>query len=369
MDRFPVITISGTTPAELGTSHGTQLRDRVRRTVEFYLLWFTTQMKLEEQALHATADLFAQALRGFQGGRYAEEITAIASAAGLEPWLLFMLNARTEIVNSSTGAAATANECTSLCCPTHSLLAQNWDWAQELEDLTVVLRIETPERPTILMIAEPGMLGKIGLNAAGVGVCLNLLKPRSAASQHTELAGVPVHVLLRVVLDSSSLECAVEAVADAPRGWASTSVLHCAGSGAAACIELEGAEMHVYRSSVAPLLRTNHFSDGQTLGTPSSVARLERGLALMGAWGEAGGDADAIRNLLADQLGPAGLPICRPFAPDSVLGVDVGTVTTIVVDLEQRTLSYTPGSPLKNAFSTVTCDMSPVASVPYYAYT
>ena len=81
-ERFPRVTISGRTPAELGASHGSQLKVRVRKNVAFYQGWFL-RLGLTERQLRETANLFKASLRRFRNGRYAEEIEAIAAAAGL----------------------------------------------------------------------------------------------------------------------------------------------------------------------------------------------------------------------------------------------------------------------------------------------
>lgn len=343
--RFPHVTISGRTPAELGDSHGSQLKTRVRQCVAFYHGWFL-RLGLTETQLRETANRFKASLRRFQGGRYAEEIEAIAAAAGLQEWKLYMLNARTEIVNSMT--AMVAQECTSLCCPATGLLSQNWDWVHNLEALTVVMRIEQADRAPIVMITEPGIIGKIGLNGNGLGVCLNLLKPTHQASHPTRgLAGVPVHVLLRVVLDSPNLDAAIESVRGAPRGWASTSVLVCMQPGAAAAIELDSDGLAVFYHDASPLLRTNHFVG--RLGSPSSMERFKRGTAILAGWSTMGDLAD-VQRLLADDETETGLPIRRPFTLDVVRGVTVGTITSVIMDLNTKILHYTPGSPCSNTY-------------------
>lgn len=341
---FPHVTISGRTPAELGTSHGLQLKIRVQKCVAFYYSWFLS-LGLTESQLQEIANQFQASLRRFRDGRYAEEIEAIADAAGIDQWKLYMINARTEIVNSST--ALVAQECTSLCCPGTGLLSQNWDWAQDLEALTVVMRIEKVGCAPIIMIAEPGIIGKIGFNGNGLGVCLNLLKPRLQVSRSTRgLAGVPVHVLLRVVLDSSNLDTAIASVRGASRGWASTSVLVCMQTGAAAAIELDSDGLAVFHRDAAPLLRTNHFVGGE--GSPSSMERFRRGTEILTGWNTQGELAD-VRRLLADNFTTKGLPIQRPWCVDSD-GMSIGTVTSIIMDLNRKVLHYTPGSPCNNRF-------------------
>lgn len=50
-----------------------------------------------------------------------------------------------------------------------SYLAQNWDWMEAQKKNPIVLTITQAEKPTIKMVTEAGLIGKIGLNSAGVG--------------------------------------------------------------------------------------------------------------------------------------------------------------------------------------------------------
>ena len=75
------------------------------------------------------------------------------------------------------------------------LLAQNWDWHPDAAASTVVWIVEH-EHGWFATLTEAGMLAKIGLNDAGLGVCLNLLNTTADGG----LDGTPVHLLLRRTL-------------------------------------------------------------------------------------------------------------------------------------------------------------------------
>ena len=63
-----------------------------------------------------------------------------------------------------------------------ALLAQNWDWHPDLSASTVIWIVEHDDS-WFATLTEAGILAKIGLNDAGLGVCLNILAhaPRTAA--------------------------------------------------------------------------------------------------------------------------------------------------------------------------------------------
>lgn len=97
--------------------------------------------------------------------------------------------------------------CTALSWRTDdaSFLAQNWDWQEAQKQNLIVLTIEQSGKPTIKMVTEAGIIGKIGLNSAGVGVCLNAIRLKGM-----DINRLPCHLGLRMVLDSRSREEAVE---------------------------------------------------------------------------------------------------------------------------------------------------------------
>jgi isopenicillin-N N-acyltransferase-like protein len=61
--------------------------------------------------------------------------------------------------------------------------------------------------PKIKMVTEAGMIGKIGLNSAGVGVCFNAIRAKGMNERR-----MPVHLGLRLVLESTYTENAADRV-------------------------------------------------------------------------------------------------------------------------------------------------------------
>ena len=75
---------------------------------------------------------------------------------------------------------------------------------EEQKPSIIILSINQDNFPTIKMVTEAGILGKIGLNSAGVGVCLNAIRTKGL-----DASRMPVHLGLRQVLESSSAKEAV----------------------------------------------------------------------------------------------------------------------------------------------------------------
>ena len=188
------ISLSGS-PQEIGFQHGELLAEEVHHNVDFYRSMFLRNIGDEIRILSA-ARQFKASIRAYKPD-YVTEIDHIALGAGvLEPLWLYALNARTELsmVNG-------LQECTAIVCPKNNLLGQTWDWAQMLEGKFFLMEITFPDGHKILQLCEAGMIGKIGLNNQGLGVTLNYLY-----DEFIDFSTVPIHILLRRILESHTLE-------------------------------------------------------------------------------------------------------------------------------------------------------------------
>ncbi|KAK4505393.1 hypothetical protein PRZ48_003356 [Zasmidium cellare] len=135
---------------------------------------------------------------------YHEEIEGIAHGSGKDVLDIVALNVRTEIMFGCYGNVS--DGCTSFAWKFSegSFLGQNWDWMERQRENLVLLTVEQPGKPTIKMVTEAGIIGKIGMNSAGVGVCLNAIRVGGVG-----VSRIPCHLGLRLALDSGSREEAV----------------------------------------------------------------------------------------------------------------------------------------------------------------
>src|SRR5699024_8294619 len=139
--------------------------------------------------------------------------------------------------------------------PGASVAAQNWDWAV---DFSTLWHINdggaVPGQHRHVGIAEYGMLGKIGLNEAGVGVLRNILKHRADGP-----GGVPVHsVRERLFSWWCRRSEALESIHSAPTS--SSSIITVITAGAAVQVEIAGEAKRERRASADGfLVHTNHF--------------------------------------------------------------------------------------------------------------
>jgi isopenicillin-N N-acyltransferase-like protein len=322
---FPEILLVGDA-RQRGHAHGEQLRDSIHQVLDYY----RTLFRLSDADLRREATEFGHIIKGFSG-EYAQEIESCAAAANLDAVYLYALNSRSEILNNVDVA-----ECTAVMHSGSALLAQNWDWSEALEELVVLIRLQRPDNPTICMLTEPGIIGKIGMNSAGIGACLNILRTTD------RLRGLPVHVLLRAVLDSTSM-AEVRALMNLVNVGKASHVLVGDAAGACLSVEFSGIESFQLEPDGDLLLHTNHYLSESAANTaeafPSTHERLQQAQAMLAADSSPAG----LLAMLRDQS-QGELSICRPYSLSEATGFGrVGSVFTVMMDLAEREMQVYRG--------------------------
>ncbi|MDA0181309.1 C45 family peptidase [Solirubrobacter phytolaccae] len=302
---FPVHRSDEATPAARGEAFGRAMATQVQHTVAVYERMFA------ERGVTPPGTLPPH-----------EEIDAIARGAQVDPAFLRAVNARTEILNG-------ADECS--VQGAGGLLAQNWDWHPDLSASTVIWIVETPST-WFATVTEAGILAKIGLNDAGLGVCLNIL--RTTADGGTD--GTPIHILLREVLTSTKTVDDAIALLTNARVTASSAIT-VATPGDVAHVELSPGGANVIRGAVGA--HTNHFieppkagTDVMALESPTTHQRLEivKSEPLL----------DALRSHAGHPRG-----VCRHVDPQDPWVDRTVTVASVVMNLEKRRLHVAAGPP------------------------
>jgi len=318
--RFPELTISGT-PDERGNAHGVALSAEIEATIDYYATIFKkTSAEIFDRAKH-----FQSIIHKYNPA-YCEEIEGIAAGAKIkEPLWIYALNSRSEIL--ALDASVNVNECTALGFQPTALLGQNWDWGRRLEKLAVLMQIRLSKDHTIQMLTEPGIIGKIGLNSNGIGTCLNILLINKV------LDGVPIHIVLRAILESHTLEEAKIAIQKSGCGKASN-ILFGNQDGNFNYVEFAGDESFSRQSKEQYIIHTNHYlekpinpdeGDFRDSYTRYRVAN-EKASTLRNF------TIDEMKAILTDQSNRE-YPIWCTYEPNDDLQ-EVGTVATIAMDLE-----------------------------------
>ena len=215
----------------------------------------------------------------------------------------------------------------------------------------VLLRIEQPGQPTVLTLTEAGMVGKIGLNSAGVGVCTNFLQ-----HDHRRI-GVPFHVILREALNAPRLGLAVAAVYRDVRADSGNYLLtHAAGE--AINLEATPSDVGFMYPERGLLVHTNHFltprlqaGDRAIFESDNTLLRYGRATRLLQA--QAGRiTVETLQSILGDHFNHP-KSICRHPDPTQPKVERSATLASMIVDLTTGEMYVAVGEPCQAEYYTV----------------
>ena len=274
------------------------------------------------------------------------KFTGVADGAEVPYVSILALNVRTEIAYGMS-----RDGCTALYSrDDHSaFLAQNWDWQEEQKENLINLNIKQESKPAISMITEAGIIGKIGLNSNGVGVCLNAIRALGV-----DFEKLPCHLALRICLESESAGQASAALQKA--GVASACHILVGDVGEAVGLECTSIDI-VELPTKDTLTHTNHLIKAHPgaedrMALNDSPTRLERINDLISA--ETTGDSSTIERVqrihafLADEVDYP-TAICRARTAES----SVATLFSIIMDLKEQTARVTMGRPSQSDAETL----------------
>lgn len=230
-------------------------------------------------------------------------------------------------------------------------LAQNWDMIPELQNGMVFLHIKPAGSDIALrFLGEAGIVGKIGMNSAGFGFCMNAL--RSGALNPNNM---PVHIMSRRLLQfANSFDAAIAIIKKF--GLASSiNYLLADKSGKFADLECSPLGHFLISPQKGYVAHANHFyAQGRPVElvdhpAADSAKRLSRMQELTERDLQLGKQAsfDSLRTRLSDEEGspPA---ICRSVPPGAV-GIDrIITLGTILMDLTHCTGKAVIGRPCED---------------------
>ncbi|MCJ1252065.1 hypothetical protein MMC30_009303 [Trapelia coarctata] len=325
------------TPTEIGVQHGEEAAAAIQRGLLFYKNLFQEVAGLSWEQVCGEAIKFMPMIH-HNWPEYFDEMDGIALGAEVGFESILAMNIRTEIAYGLFNDGCTAISSTS---GNRTLLAQNWDWQSEQAENIIRLKIRPNSKPDIDMITEAGIIGKIGLNSVGVGVCLNAIRAKGV-----DYSKLPVHLALRACLDSISKENAVERLIQA--GVASSCHILVADSTGGVGLECSHRDIvQLPMSDRGIITHTNHFVEQHPgveerinlLDSPMRLARINHLLSAHNG----PLDANAVEGMLKDEEGyPVG--ICREETEEST----VATLFSIVMELHKKAASVTMGRPVES---------------------
>ncbi|WP_396936311.1 C45 family autoproteolytic acyltransferase/hydolase [Mycolicibacterium sp.] len=343
MTGHEIIIVDGAAPTERGRARGHALRADLPAAVDLYFDLFRT-VGIDEATVCSDAERITDVI-GRWDSRYVDEIVGVADGAGLDPWRVMAVNARTEILAQALGSRP--GECSTIGCVPETgapFGIQTWDWHQELDPFWHLHDVRGTTHAYV-GLTEHGMLGKIGVNSAGLGLFFNILGHRDDAP-----AGVPVHVLAAAVLGTAgSVAEALEVLRGAPIRTSGAFTL--LDPTTAVCAELSPRGVTVLSQRGGYLPHTNHFLDARNtpfekpgLYDPDSQERLQLITSRLVRYPTPEQAVDLIPYLQSD---PGQPQLCCTPAPDAVFGQRWATLATVLLEPEHRRARILAGTPLQ----------------------
>ncbi|MFH2038364.1 MAG: C45 family peptidase, partial [Chloroflexota bacterium] len=259
---------------------------------------------------------------------------------------ILAINLRTEILNSAFAEKA-AHECTAFFTNTildgngakQMVLGQNWDWKPSTSKAIIILEVAPDHGPNFVTVVEAGLMAKMGMNAAGVSLATNALVTDLDQNQ----TGVPYHIILRAILESSSFEGAVDMMQHISRASAANYLL---ASQMGQVLDMEAGPGfgpdNLFPTPISSnYVHTNHFLcptlpfvDVGLAQGPDSPIREERMLRfLQEAVNKPG--VEALHLALSDHLNYPYSICCHP-EEDKPIPEQYATLASIIMDLPAR---------------------------------
>jgi len=388
---FPIITLPAQASAnERGRLYGIAARSQIRHSILTYAKLFAS-CGIDWAQAGERARAYSEVISALDP-LLMDEMQGIALGSGWHLDDILALNCRTEILppnflsdDTHSGAAALAanrlagladwepdqaldphlrnGECTAMCVQGrvsvdgHTWFAQNWDWIGRQRAALVILKTHTTQGRALTTLTEAGMLAKIGMNAAGFALGLNILRSTNDGFK----PGVPVHIVLRHLLGCDSVAHARERLAHmASLGFGAASNVPCADAqGEVACFEIAPAGWAELKPENGVVIHTNHFMCTPLLGEQSPL-----GLALSSQprldtaahhAAQTGLGFEKLQAFLRDES-DGYLSVCRKPNPALPPEGRVESVAGVLMNTHTRQMWIAPDVPSQVAFQAIVND-------------
>ncbi|MEG7530311.1 MAG: C45 family peptidase [Hungatella sp.] len=360
MDNFPLIEVSGTS-YEIGYQYGQFCKEKIAGSIACYEEMFMDYSGLTWERAKELSTRFVDVIRDYNPD-YLEEIRGVSDGSGFEFEDILALNCRSELVFVGNEFDKSDGGCTSIGVSSEAganqdaYLAHNWDWKTSQQASMVLIKVRQQHgKPDIFMVTEAGIIGKTGFNSAGICLFLNALSTNQAPK------GLPLHIAMRGILDCESIAEAITAATRMNLGCCANFMIGHK-NGECVDIEIENEEFDVLYPQDGIIVHTNHFisnrlplaprRDTTKQKFPDTFVRLGRADKLLRQKKNGISETD-IMNVLSDHVEyPSG--ICRHDDLKMPVGLRIGTVFSMVVNLTQEKIYFCKGNPCERKYEEYT---------------
>lgn len=245
--RYREIEVNGTA-RELGRQIGEAARDEVRGFAEIALDRVNKTVNISrEKALDICRQ--SEAYVAAYAPEMLDELRGISDSSGVACDDLMLLQVRNQLRPQEDAGCTSFAVAPKKSAEGHSIVGQNWDNDPALDPFTVVLTRRPTNKPALINITQAGLIAYIGVNDAGIGVCMNTLPAPSKP------LGVPHYFTVREIYAQTSLDDAVQAVRRADRAIPANIIL--ATPQGPADLEVTTDHVHILRDDEL-VVHTNH---------------------------------------------------------------------------------------------------------------
>ncbi len=341
--RYREIEVAGT-PMEMGLQIGEAAREEIHGFADIALERVNKGMVVSRENALAVAHGSLAYVESY-APHLAEELNGMSRASGVSMDDLMLLQIRNQL--RPDGDAGCTSFSISSPAWGGSVVAQNWDNDSALNPFTVVLTRRPNGKPALMNVTQAGLIAYIGLNSAGIGICLNTLPAPSR-----EL-GVPHYFTVRAIYETESLDDAVEAVGRAHRAIPANVIL--ATPQGPADLEVTVDDVHVLRDNGRGIVtHTNHCEHPDLVAVNADFPELI----------ESGPRKQRIEKLLSEAESPMTLDdlqdalrdhqdqptsICRHPNDHPTTGFWTSTFS-VIIEADRGVMHLTRGNPCENPY-------------------
>ena len=342
--RYREVAVGGP-PRELGRQLGEAAREEVRGFAAIALERVNKTVKISRaDALDICRK--SEAYVAAYAPDMLEELRGISDSSGVAFEELMLLQIRNQLRPAADAGCTSFAVAPQRNAEGHAIVGQNWDNDPALDPFTIVLTRRPENKPALMNITQAGLIAYIGLNDAGIGLCMN---PLPAPSRPL---GVPHYFTVREMYEKTSLDDAIQAVRRAARAIPANIIL--ATPQGPADLEVTVGDVHVLRDDEL-VVHTNHclhpdlvpinqdFPD--LIESTPRKARIEK---LLGS--EQSLSVEQLQAALSDHDNHP-YSICRHQNDDPETGFWV-SVFSVVVEADQGRMHISRGNPCATPYET-----------------
>jgi isopenicillin-N N-acyltransferase-like protein len=344
---YDVIDVKGSS-YERGFAYGEHHSDRLKRLLQSHYRYYSTYLNVSREEVLDEAIKYEGPVRDYSE-EVAEELRGTAEGAGVKMSEVMLITAFNEVLYPKLGKNCTAFGARgSATSDGLTYIGQNNDEGVEPwlgGDCTTLTRHRQKDAPDALIYTYVGAPALMGINSAGLSVCINALVYKETQP------GVPMLAVVRSVMNQKDIEGATREIERAKRAYSVNFVLGTPKE----IVDLETYPDRILKSSSDSILwHANHclFSEGLRYENDqyraNSVGRCDRMQQLLES--KSGSlDRETLQSFLSDHESKPN-SICWHVDPSKPPQKQTKTLDSMVYISEKREAWIAKGNPCSTEF-------------------